>query len=114
VLDVIVRTDGQPEPPLEPAPFQHLAAIGGGHALPETMHAHASTNVGLIRTFCCHAVSFNKKKISNTERRGSAGVYKAKRNYTVKRRKRSNEMARGDQHPAPAAPQPSGLVPVGG
>ena len=31
--------------------LEYLAAIGGGHALAETMHAHATTDFGLICTF---------------------------------------------------------------
>jgi hypothetical protein len=47
--------------PLQAAALEHLAAIGSGHALTETVNTHAPTNTGLIRTFRCHVSSLENK-----------------------------------------------------
>jgi hypothetical protein len=74
VLYMIIAADGQPKAPFQTAPLKDDAAIGSGHALAKTVHAHAPADLGLICTFCCHALT--SKIIIKTPNSGfSAGVF---------------------------------------
>jgi hypothetical protein len=74
VFYVIVAANSQPEAAFQAPPFEHLPAICACHALAKAMDAHAPPDLGLIRTFCCHALT--SKKIIKTPNSGfSAGVF---------------------------------------
>ena len=71
---MIIATDGQPEAAFQTPPLKHNAAIGSGHALAKSVHAHAPANLRLISTFCCH--SLPSKIIIKTPNSGcTAGVF---------------------------------------
>jgi hypothetical protein len=60
VLDVCVAADGQPQAAFQAPPLEHDAAIRSGHALAETVHAHAPAYLGLVSTFGCHSLTPKK------------------------------------------------------
>jgi hypothetical protein len=71
---MIIAADGQPEATFQTPPFKHDTAIGSGHALAKSVHAHAPANLRLISTFCCH--SLPSKIIIKTPNSGfTAGVF---------------------------------------
>ena len=71
---MIIAADGQPEATFQTTPLKHDAAIGSGHALAKAVHTHAPADLGLICTFCCHALT--SKIIIKTPNSGfSAGVF---------------------------------------
>ena len=57
VLYVIIAADGQADAAFQAPPLEHLATICTGHALAKAMYPHAPPDLGLIRTFCCHALT---------------------------------------------------------
>jgi len=74
VLYMVITANGQPDAASQTAPLEHLATICSGHTLAKAMHTHAPADLGLISTFCCHALT--SKKIIKTPNSGiSAGVF---------------------------------------
>ena len=65
-LDVFVGFDSEFVAPLKAAAFEDCTSVGRGHALAETMHAHAAADLGLVCSFG-HAtffLYFSKKMIT--------------------------------------------------
>jgi hypothetical protein len=53
-FDVVINFDRQLCAAAAATPAQNFTSVGSGHSLAETMHAHASANLGLICSFSSH------------------------------------------------------------
>jgi hypothetical protein len=74
VLDVVITANRKPNPAFQASALENLTTIWTGHALPKAMHADPAPNLGLIWTFCCHALT--SKIIIKTPNSGlSAGGF---------------------------------------